>query len=330
MHPDRHRSNLNGCKLRYMMKTPVPTVRHQTPFFSVVVPVYNRARQLRSAVQSVLAQSFQDFEVIVVDDGSTDSPYEVLSALSDPRIHFFGERHQGGNEARNTGIARSRGLFIAFLDSDDQFLPEHLAEMHRVLRGTEKTVAYSPVIVDRGGGTRFIKPARALVHGESVADYLMRDRGFIQTSGIVVPSEIARAVQYRPGLKFGQDTDFAIRLDLYGCKFVMTRSPSVIWLDHFDPRRVSSARKGGLMVDWLQEMRSLISRKAYLGYRGWHVAKGVARTQPFTALFYYLHALVSGCYRPKLALAVLLQIILPTHLYRRVADRIVHLSGRPI
>jgi glycosyltransferase involved in cell wall biosynthesis len=297
------------------------------PFFSVVIPLYNRRNIIAKTLDSVLSQTYDSFEIVLVDDGSGDHPEEVISQLNEPRIRLIRQENAGGSAARNRGIDEARGAYIAFLDSDDAFLPDHLASMKSLIDGTENTAAYSPIIVDRGNGKTFIKPPRPLGKDEAMADYLMRDRGFVQTSGLVVPTEVARKVRYRLGLPFGQDTDFAIRLHLAGCRFVMSRQASVIWNDAFDPARVSSARKGHRVIDWLEEMKPFISTKAYLGYRGWHVAKGIAPKNPLLAIYYYFQALLKGCYRPKLAVAVLLQIVLPTTLYRNVADRIVGVTG---
>lgn len=304
-----------------------PQSMPQVPLFSIVIPLYNRADVISRTIASVLEQSFQDFEIVIIDDGSKDSPENVIATINDPRIRLIRQANAGGGAARNRGIDEAKGSFVAFLDSDDVFLEHHLATMKALLDGTENTAAYSPIIVDRGNGRTFIKPPRPLGEDEAMADYLMSDRGFVQTSGLVVPTEIARRVRYRLGLPFGQDTDFAIRLQLAGCRFRMSSQPSVIWNDVFDPARVSSARKGHRVVDWLEEMKPVISRKAYLGYRGWHVAKGVAPQKPFLALFYYSSALLNGCYKPKLALAVLLQIVLPTHIYRVFANKVVGSAG---
>jgi glycosyltransferase involved in cell wall biosynthesis len=301
-----------------------------TPFFSVVIPLYNRANVIRETIASVTRQTFQDFEIVVVDDGSKDDPEPVIAAIGDPRIRLIRQANAGGSAARNKGVHEARGQFIAFLDSDDAFLPDHLQKMKDLVQGGDNVIAYSPIIVDRGEGRTFVKPPRPLRPGESMADYLMRDRGFVQTSGLVVPTRVAQRVQYRLGLPFGQDTDFAIRLQLAGCEFVMSDKPTVVWNDVFDASRVSSARKGNRITGWLEEMRPVISRKAYLGYRGWHVAKGVAPNKPYLAAYYYGVALANGCYRPKLALAVLMQIVLPTSLYRNFADKVVSISRRNV
>ncbi len=96
------------------------------PLVSVIIPTYNRAETVRRAVDSVLAQTFRDFELIVVDDGSTDNTPQVLEAYGRKVIPVRQER-AGVSAARNRGIARSSGALLAFLDSDDAWKPEKLA-----------------------------------------------------------------------------------------------------------------------------------------------------------------------------------------------------------
>src|SRR5262249_13181427 len=111
-----------------------------SPQFSVVIPVYNRADTLSRVLRSVLAQTFQDFEIVVVDDGSKDDPKSVCDSFHDPRIRYLRQENRGGGAARNAGIDAARGRFVAFLDSDDEFLPQHLERMHRLLSASDSTV----------------------------------------------------------------------------------------------------------------------------------------------------------------------------------------------
>jgi glycosyltransferase involved in cell wall biosynthesis len=95
-----------------------------SPKVSVVIPVYNRAVPVRRAIESVLSQTCQDFEVIVVDDASTDDSCAAVSSFADPRITLVRhERNRGGSAARNTGIGAGSAPFVAFLDSDDEWSP---------------------------------------------------------------------------------------------------------------------------------------------------------------------------------------------------------------
>ncbi len=104
-----------------------------SPYFSVIIPTYNRESFLFLATNSVLNQSFQDFELIIVDDGSTDNTKELLKSLKDPRIKIFYQDNKGVSSARNKGISESFGEFICFLDSDDQFNNSKLEKAKEVI-----------------------------------------------------------------------------------------------------------------------------------------------------------------------------------------------------
>lgn len=293
------------------------------PLFTVVIPVYNRAAELRTALLSVLAQTEQDFEIVVVDDGSKDQPMPAVAQINDSRITFIRQDNRGGAAARNTGINAARGRYIAFLDSDDRFLPGHLATMRALLVDRENTAGYARMIVDRGEGRTFLKPPRAIAPGEHMATYLLCDRGFVPTITLVVETRWARRIRYDESLRFAQDTDFAIRLYLAGCAFVMADEPGAVWNDMRDEKRTSSGRKGARMIDWLERMKPQIPPRAYHGARGWMIAKGLAPARPFKAFGMWLGAAVRGAYRPRMALVVLLQIFFPDSTYRALADFLV-------
>ena len=298
-----------------------------TPFFSVVIPVYNRVGPLGHALRSVLAQSEQDFEIVVVDDGSTDYPARAVEELADPRILFLRQENCGGGAARNTGIDKARGRYIAFLDSDDTFLPHHLSAMRKLLQGASGRAGYARIRVDRGHGRSFLKPPRAIREGEDMASYLLCERGFIPTSPLVVERAAAQAIRFHENLPAAEDTDFAIRLALAGQRFVMAEEPGVHWNDRADPNRLSAGRKGASMRPWIEELRPRIPAKAYFGCLGWAYAKHVAMTDRFAALRLYLAALVRGCYRPSLAGIVFLQIFLSDRAYRALADTAIARLG---
>src|SRR5437868_2002167 len=101
------------------------TARLKNPLVSVVIPTYNSASFLSQSIESVLQQTYDNFEVIVIDDGSTDNTEAVLSDYKDA-IHYIKKNNGGPSGARNLGIAEAKGEFIAFQDSDDLWLPEKL------------------------------------------------------------------------------------------------------------------------------------------------------------------------------------------------------------
>ena len=293
------------------------------PFFSVIIPVYNRAESLRAAIESVRAQSCQDFEILVVDDGSGDDPGKVAASFHDPRIRFCSQSNGGGGKARNSAIDQARGRFIAPLDSDDAFLPHHLAGMKTLLENSSNRIGYARVRVDRGGGRLFLKPPRALDAGEHMAAYLLCDRGFVPTITLVAPRDAAARIRYDENLRPAEDVDFALRLFLAGYRFHMLEEPGAVWHDTSDPGRASAGTGADQLRDWLERMRPLIPSRAYHGGRGWAYAKLIAPRRPVAALVLYLNALLRGCYRPRLAAVIFLQIFLGRSLYRRLADQAI-------
>ena len=111
------------------------------PKVSVVIPTHNRASFLQAAIQSVLNQTFQDFEVIVVDDASEDQTAEVVRRFSEPRIWYIRhEINKGQGASRNDGIRRASGEYIALLDDDDEWLPEKLAKQVALLDSSSSQV----------------------------------------------------------------------------------------------------------------------------------------------------------------------------------------------
>jgi glycosyltransferase involved in cell wall biosynthesis len=97
-------------------------------FFSIIIPTYNREEIVKTAIQSVKAQTYSEWELIVVDDGGSDKTKEVVEAFSDRRIKYFWKENGERGAARNFGVQKARGDYITFLDSDDKFLSNHLED----------------------------------------------------------------------------------------------------------------------------------------------------------------------------------------------------------
>lgn len=127
------------------------------PTFSIVVPAFNAARTIASAVASALSQTSPELEVVVVDDGSTDSTAEITERIEDPRVRVVRQANRGLPAARNAGIAAARGRYITLLDSDDLLLPRYLELAERALAQTvDPGFAYTDAYVfdDKSGRVR--------------------------------------------------------------------------------------------------------------------------------------------------------------------------------
>ncbi len=300
--------------------------------FSVVIPAYNRQNSIVAAIDSVRTQEFEHWEIIVVDDGSTDQTAERVEALADDRIRLIRQNNRGGSAARNTGIDAAQGQFIAFLDSDDVWLPHHLSQaLANLTRDASKMVCtYTAVHVDRGAGIGFTKPNRGLKAGEHISEYLMSNRGFVQTSTLVVPLDLARMVRYDEQLPSGQDYDYAIKLVAAGANLIMLPKPGAVWNDKTGPGRISSGKFTRARLEWLERIKPLITQRAYLSEKGWPIAKYLSEDGKWSQAFRnYFRALFFGCFNPKMAVVVFLQILLRKKAYRVFADVLARLGIQP-
>jgi glycosyltransferase involved in cell wall biosynthesis len=127
--------------------------RNRIPKVSVIIPTYNRADFIGEAIQSILDQTFQDFEIIVVDDGSTDNTHEIIEKFNEPRIKYVFQENRGVCEARNTGIKNSRGEYITFLDSDDVLYEKAFEKgVHALENHPEVGISHGQVkLMDKSG-----------------------------------------------------------------------------------------------------------------------------------------------------------------------------------
>ena len=290
---------------------------------SVIIPLYNRREAVLAAAKSALEQDYENIEVLVIDDGSLDNSLENLrESISDSRLRTFRQHNQGACAARNYGIELAHGKYVALLDSDDIFLPGHIRQsINAIESAASPCVVYGRIIVDRGGGKTFLKPPRGIRNDEEMSEYLLCDQGFIQTSTVVLTREMAMSVKYDPRLLFGQDTDFAIRLAYAGAKFVMLPTPQAIWSDQSVPGRVSSSLDPYARLKWLDRLNGMITPKARKGDEGWVVAKCFSKQgRRAKATYLYIKAVLSGCYKGRLAIRVALQIFLSPAVYRKMAD----------
>ncbi len=131
------------------------------PYFSVVVPVFNKGPHIGRALQSALDQTWSDFEIVVVDDASTDNSKEAIRAFDDPRIRFFerSESGPGGYAARNLGIEKARAEWIAFLDADDEWNTDHLENYTKLIRKFPNAQVL-------GCGREIVQPGGVVLTGE--------------------------------------------------------------------------------------------------------------------------------------------------------------------
>ncbi len=201
------------------------------PTISVIIPVYNQAVYVSEAIQSVLGQTYPDFELIVVDDGSTDETPRILESFHDPRLRVFRQPNKGLSEARNYGLRESSAPLVTFLDSDDYFYPDKLAVLSDYLQE-------HPEIGLVSGGTQYIdqkgQPLRQEVNSPGILDL----HKFLISNPICVSAILMRRIWFdRVGmfdvnLRACEDWDLWIRLAYAGCRFAWVEQPVVAYRYH--------------------------------------------------------------------------------------------------
>lgn len=193
-----------------------------SPHISVVIPTYNRSALAAQAIDSVLAQSYGDFEIVLVDDGSSDDTRQVIGAYNDPRVRYFFQENAGLGAARNAGIARAQGQYVAFLDSDDLFLP-HCLERHIDSFQREQDagfVAGGYMFLDEGGQAYAARrPWRHLPQVDTLAALRALP---IVPSGVVVRRSWLEGVGGVSNMRRSEDYDLWIRLIYGGCNMAWT------------------------------------------------------------------------------------------------------------
>lgn len=160
-----------------------------SPYFTIIIPLYNKEKYIKNTINSVLNQKFDNFELVIIDDGSKDKSCEIIQNINDNRIRLILQKNGGPSKARNRGIEEASGQFIAFLDADDEWLPNYLIE-HYLLFSNNSTLKWSCTGYDVIGGKRketIIYPKNGIQ--KSTIDAIMQGMS-ITSSSIVIKRDI--------------------------------------------------------------------------------------------------------------------------------------------
>lgn len=180
---------------------------------SVIIPAYNRAAVVGRAVRSVLSQTHEVSEVIVVNDGSTDDTARVVKEIADSRVICLEhDRNRNGAAARNSGARRATGEYFAFLDSDDEWLPSHVSNKLKCLAESGCDGVFGSFILRDSRGEK-LRRCSAVPAGMSILEYILSPiAGDVRTSSMVLKREAFLAVMFDETLWKHQDWDLAVRL----------------------------------------------------------------------------------------------------------------------
>lgn len=187
-------------------------------FFSIVIPLYNKETFVAKTLQSVLNQTFSDFEVIIVNDGSTDNSEAAVLQFDDPRIRYYLRENKGVSAARNLGITLSNANYIAFLDADDFWYPDFLQTMHRNIgRFSEHKVFTTAIEIET---KRNVIPAEYSIQRTAYCEVVnffkaSTKETVIWTSAAVFQKSVfEKSGVFDPKFRSGEDIDLWIRIGL--------------------------------------------------------------------------------------------------------------------
>lgn len=224
------------------------------PFFSVIIPTYNRAHLIPAAIESVLKQTFSHFELLIVDDGSTDHTKQVVAQYADSRIRYIFQQNAERCAARNNGINNAKGLYICFLDSDDYYLPNRLEMLHQSVQQQllPEAVFYTGVKFENG-----TQPYcwEMKWHSENIFDHLAL--AVIHSQQTCIHRNILQHYHYDTAYHIGEDLELWLRIaEKY--RFVpLTGQQTIVIIEHEE--RTVNIKRYNFYIHQMQMYRSIFA-----------------------------------------------------------------------
>lgn len=210
------------------------------PYFSIVIPVYNKERFVAETLKSVLTQSFTDFEIIVINDGSTDQSETKILEFDDDRIRYFSKENEGVAATRNFGIKKATSDFICFLDSDDYWCPDFLETMHSFTSEFPEEKVFACAI-EIGTKKNYIKAQYSIPKKSDfeIVDFFEASQKecVLWTSSVCIHKTVfGKAGTFDTKIMHGEDTELWIRI---GLQFPIVFIQKVLARYVFDEKSVS-------------------------------------------------------------------------------------------
>jgi glycosyltransferase involved in cell wall biosynthesis len=240
----------------------------KAPHCTIILPTYNRAAALPRAISSVMAQNEQDFELIIIDDGSTDNTREWLATLDDARIRVVRSEHnQGPSAARNIGINMAAAPMLAFLDSDDIYCKERLSVPLAIFERDPDVICIlsSALKEDKHGNTTAVLLPNVKLASGAFEWAMICDLVGVESTSISVRTEHARKIGgFCSDLRRTEDREFLIRLSRLGAAQIL---PNVLWQKTWSVDGASNqwATAGRDLVSYFRERTEYLSRYRKVG-----------------------------------------------------------------
>lgn len=211
------------------------------PYFTIVIPSYNRAHIVGRAIESVLNQSYSDFEIIVVDDGSTDNTKEVVCQFLDSRINYFFQENSGVSAARNTGSKLAKGDYLVFLDSDDYVNDIWLKDFFTVLQHNLTDVVICKSKINE--------------------DFKNDSSSFLAGTFAINKNVFFDIGMYDEKLKFGENTELNWRINYNNCRIETIENTNIIYDITYSEGGANSQNKVDFFYYVIEKHKEIIQKK---------------------------------------------------------------------
>lgn len=237
-----------------------------TPFFTIVIPTYNRAKFIVNTINSILQQDYKNFEVIVVDDGSTDNTGLLVENIGDERVRYFKQKNGERGAARNKGVELSKGEYINFIDSDDLVYPNHLTTAHQFI------IEKNPEVFHQGFD---IKDIELNLEGkvnnlpDPINDRLIFGN-YLSCSGVFLKREVIAKNRFNENRALSVSEDYELWLRIASKYSIRTNNKITSTLVNHDARSVLQINKDKFLIR-MEKLKDLVSGnpdiKNYYGKR---------------------------------------------------------------
>jgi glycosyltransferase involved in cell wall biosynthesis len=252
------------------------------PLFSIIIPTYNRAHLISKAIDSVIAQTFENWELIIVDDGSTDNTKKLIASyqVKDSRIHYIYQENAERSAARNNGIDQAKGSYVCFLDSDDYYLKDRLKGLYDYIQTEKepKKFYYTAITYDFNGRLE-VRPERKR-RDENVFEFIVQ--AIIGAPQAVLSKEILGKERFNPKWRIGEDMELWLRLAKIEEPFFIENQATVIATEHED--RSVNLKKYNAGQDQLNLFKTIFS-KEHMGQELNHKLKRSLMSKAYLSIF---------------------------------------------
>ena len=325
-----------------------PIVQTMNPLISIVIPIFNRADTIGRAIEGCLGQTYENVEIVLVDDCSTDDLDAALKGfIDDQRVRLV--RHdvnQGVSAARNTGVRQAKGDLVAFLDSDDAWYPTKLEKQIAALLALDDGKPFvcgtlTEVVSDEAP-TKVI-PARRKPNETPFGDYMFvhkvrrnlplvadsraarADGYFVHLSSVVLPRQLAVETPLRTSLNQYEDLAFVIDLEQKGARFALIEEPLTIQHDDQRAGRLGKRDDVERGYRFMEKMGKGLSDDARLAFETSHLGHLLVSDRPLYVIRIVASAFRRGLISPRSVLGILFRSLFGQGPHRIVRDAITSL-----